>query len=335
MSTSTSTPSANSPATTTSRSTTRDSQDEIVRRIEVGTVTFQPPPSRFITAAVPANNFGVNASFDVRAAPVPDAGRHPEGKRQWPSGSTPSARPPARHRTGRLRDLDFEAGRFFWVVDPDSVPGYPAIDILNLIPPARSAAYRPTEVRIYRYRAARGTSGSQSQPRRHHRARPERIDRDQSLRAGALAAPDPGHRLLPRSIGTLVCACHQAGPERLPRRQLPDRGRNDRSAASPEVDQGPGSSDCLRLIVEPQREPDAATFRYEMRQIYRVAGADLDRPSLAGQHHPQSLRAAGQRGGPRPTSSLLGLAVPTDQDVFDRENRLFPRSRDPEAATGS
>ena len=39
-------------------------QDEIVRRVDVGTVTFQPPPSRFITAAVPANNFGVTAVFD-------------------------------------------------------------------------------------------------------------------------------------------------------------------------------------------------------------------------------------------------------------------------------
>ena len=31
-------------------------EDEIIRRIEVGTVTFQPPQSRFITAAIPANN---------------------------------------------------------------------------------------------------------------------------------------------------------------------------------------------------------------------------------------------------------------------------------------
>ena len=30
--------------------------------------------------------------------------------------------------------------------------------------------------------------------------------------------------------------------------------------------------------------------------------------------------------------ALLGLAVATDQNVFDRENRLFPRTRDPDAA---
>jgi hypothetical protein len=38
--------------------------DEIVRRVEVGTVTFRPPASRFITASIPANNFGVNATFE-------------------------------------------------------------------------------------------------------------------------------------------------------------------------------------------------------------------------------------------------------------------------------
>ena len=57
-------------------------QDEIVRRVDVGTVVFQPPPSRFITAAVPANNFGVNATFEVGPDPAPDAGGDPEGQRR-------------------------------------------------------------------------------------------------------------------------------------------------------------------------------------------------------------------------------------------------------------
>ncbi|HEU4681263.1 MAG TPA: hypothetical protein VFS51_05925, partial [Gemmatimonadales bacterium] len=39
--------------------------DEIIRRLEVGTVSFQPPQSRFITAPIPANNFGINARFEV------------------------------------------------------------------------------------------------------------------------------------------------------------------------------------------------------------------------------------------------------------------------------
>ena len=42
-------------------------EDEVVRRVEVGTVTFRPPASRFLTASIPANNFGVNATFEIGA----------------------------------------------------------------------------------------------------------------------------------------------------------------------------------------------------------------------------------------------------------------------------
>ena len=68
-----------------------------------------------------------------------------------------------------------------------------------------------------------------------------------------------------------------------------------------------------------------------MRQIYRVAGTDLDVSVAPGQPVGQSLRAASGRGHhlPRPFSAWRS---PTDQNVFDRENRLFPRSRDPDAA---
>ena len=36
-------------------------EDEIVRRVEAGNVSFQVPGSRFISAAIPANNFGIQA----------------------------------------------------------------------------------------------------------------------------------------------------------------------------------------------------------------------------------------------------------------------------------
>ena len=42
----------------------------------------------------------------------------------------------------------------------------------------------------------------------------------------------------------------------------------------------PAEIDSLELIVEPRRGPTSGTFRHEMRQIYRVAGGDLDRSSL-------------------------------------------------------
>ncbi|HYC31715.1 MAG TPA: hypothetical protein VEB59_05460, partial [Gemmatimonadales bacterium] len=118
-------------------------QDEIIRRIDVGTVVFQPPPSRFITAAVPANNFGVNATFEVGPVQLQTLAATQKGsvvaERSYTIGQTTT-----QTQERQVRDLDFESGRFFWVVDPDSVPGTPAVDILELDPAVLPATYRPT-----------------------------------------------------------------------------------------------------------------------------------------------------------------------------------------------
>ncbi|MGH7498166.1 MAG: hypothetical protein ACREL3_04875 [Gemmatimonadales bacterium] len=89
--------------------------------------------------------------------------------------------------------------------------------------------------------------------------------------------------------------------------------------------------DTLQLVVQPQQGPDVPTFRYEMRQIYRVAGADLDPSSLSvGLTLNRSERPLS--GTAATYLKLLGLSIPSDAALFDRDNRLFPRSRDPDAA---
>jgi hypothetical protein len=116
--------------------------DEIIRRIDVGTVVFQPPPSRFITAAVPTNNFGINATFEVGPVQLQTLAATQKGsvvaERTYTVGQTTS-----QTQARQVRDLDFESGRFFWVVDPDSLPGHPALDILALDPNVLSPTYRP------------------------------------------------------------------------------------------------------------------------------------------------------------------------------------------------
>ena len=151
-------------------------EDEIVRRVDVGTVIFQPPPSRFITAAVPANNFGVNATFEFGPLQLQTLAATQKGsvvaERTYTIGQTTSQaqdRQVARPRL-RVRPLLLGGG-----------PGQPARLPRGRHPEARSRddrrpTYRPTEVRVYRYRAASGNSGVNPEPGRHHRARPARTD---------------------------------------------------------------------------------------------------------------------------------------------------------------
>ena len=89
-------------------------------------------------------------------------------------------------------------------------------------------------------------------------------------------------------------------------------------------------ADTLRLIVEPLVSANRVTFRHEMRQVYRVAGSDLDRNTL--------LVDLSVNQTERPLSgtastylALLGLSRPTDESVFDAYSRLFPRVQDTQA----
>jgi len=302
-------------------------QDEIVRRVDVGTVTFQPPPSRFITAAVPANNFGVNAVFDFGPIQLQTLAATQKGsvmaERTYTIGQTTSQ---AQDR--QARDLDFESGRFFWVVDPDSVPGAPAVDILELDPTTLPATYRPTEVRLYRYRAARGNSGIN--PNLGGITASARSGDDQPLAAVRWELLIQGTDYYLDDSGLWVVLATKLDQNDYLATSF-RTAAGDTVGTFPEVDRGPGSRDSLELIARPQQTQEGNTFRHEMRNVYRVAGSDLDPTTLeVGITLNRTERPVS--GAAQTYLQQLGLAVPSDPTVFDRDNRLWPRARDPEAA---
>jgi hypothetical protein len=301
--------------------------DEIVRRIEVGTVTFQPPPSRFITAAIPANNFGVNATFEVGALQLQTIAATQKGsqvaERTYTVGAT-TVQPQDR----LLRDLDFELGRFFWIIDPATVPGYPHLDVLQLDPNTVPVTNRPSQIRVYRYRSSTAQSGTNPNLG--------------GITAIALGA-DTTQRLnaiwellvqgvdyyvdgsgLWFVLGTrLDQSDYLAVSYTTPTGQVGTFPARDNPPAP-----GGAPRDTLRLIVEPKVGANKPTFRHEMRQVYRVAGADLDQSSL------QVIITLNQserplKPGAQPTYlSQLGLSTASDPTIFNVQDRLFPRVRD-------
>ncbi len=304
--------------------------DEIVRRIDVGTVVFQPPQSRFITAGVPANNFGVNAKFEVGPIELQALAATQKGsvvaERTYTVGQTTSQ---AQDR--QARDLDFESGRFFWVVDPDSLPGYPALDILQLDPSTLSPGYRPALVRVYRYRAANSKSGLNPNLG-GITALARRSDSPQQFGPvqWELLIQGTDYYLDPSGLWfVLVNKLDQSDYLAVSYQTV--AGTN--VGTFPTEDQGSSGAvrDTLELIVQPQQGPELPTFRYEMRQVYRVAGSDLEPRSLVvGITLNRTERPLA--GSAATYLQLFGLATPSDPLQFDRENRLFPRTRDPDAA---
>ncbi|MGH7528781.1 MAG: cell surface protein SprA [Gemmatimonadales bacterium] len=86
--------------------------------------------------------------------------------------------------------------------------------------------------------------------------------------------------------------------------------------------------DTLRLVYDPRPGVTAAapSFRFELRNAYRVGGREVERASLelALTVNRRERSLAGE-----PYLALLGLALAHDADRVDEYNRVFPRTRDP------
>ncbi len=296
-------------------------EDEILRRVEVGNVTFAGPASRFITAAIPANSFGVQAeaqlgAFEFRSIIAQQKGSQVR-TRVYTVGEQ-TTEPVDRE----LRDLDFEVGRFFFVVKPSLVPGFPDVDVLALTPDLVPGDVRPQQVRVYRLRAQSaqnpnnpnlgGITAVALRPDGPQRVGPFPWEllvegRDYYLDATGLWF----------ALGTRV-----GDQDFLAVSYITASG--DTVGTYPAVN---GTLDTLELIYEPRRGPDAATYAYEMRNVYRLGSSDLNRTSLAlSLVVNESERPLDGRGT---YLSRLGIALASDESRLDEFNRVFPRDRDP------
>jgi hypothetical protein len=303
-------------------------EDEIIRRIEVGTVTFQPPPSRFITASVPANNFGVNATFEVGPFQFQTIAAQQKGssiaERVFTIGDQIS-----QPQDRQLRDLDFEPGRFFWVVDPATIPGYPALDILSVNPQLLPVNQRPqTALRVYRYRAATSQTGTNPNVGGINAIAISADGQQRQTARWELLVQNQDYYLDPSGLWFVLGSKLETRDFLAVSYETTD-GTAVGTGPVTDTPVAPGQppADTLRLVVEPLVGATAETFRHEMRQVYRVSGTDLDRSSLrVTLSVNQSERP--QSGAASTYLSLLGIAIPTDENVFDMTNRLFPRAQD-------
>jgi hypothetical protein len=313
-------------------------EDEILKRVEAGNVTFQAPASRFISAAIPANNFGVQAIAQV--GPVELRGIFAQQKgnvvkdRFYTVGETTS-QPIDRE----ARDLDYELGRFFFVIDPAALPEYPAIDILALGQTAQPDPLTVGNLHVYRRRAVLpGSSSNQNAG---------------GVRAVACGAGAAG-------AGTLMDCGQREGPFEWEILQegkdyyvdptgtwfaLANRlDQSDYLAVSYITTSGADSIgtfpvtaqadtnvvDTLRLVYDPKPGVTAASpsFRFEIRSAYRIGGTEIDRQSVT---LALSVNRRERSPGGDTYLALLGMALENDANAFDQYNRLFPRARDPNA----
>ncbi len=298
--------------------------DEVVQEVNVGSVQFRAPPSRFLTAAIPTNNFGIDTKFELGPFRFEAIAASQKGStmntRTFRIGDQ-STQPQDRVS----RDLEFQSGKFFWLVDPEIIPGFPNVDILNLNGVSLAPAQQPTgQVRVYRY-----TSASVNNPGNPNAngitARGVNGTESVGPLRWALLKPNYDYWVDPSGLWLVLRA--QLDPNDFLAVSYKTAG-GTKVGTFPATDD-PARGDTLLLIKYPNRGPASGTFRYAMRQVYHVAGKDLTRGSVTLAI--TVARSERPEGGTGTYLSLLGLALPSDQATFDGENRLFPRKRDPGA----
>ena len=310
-----------------------------VERVELGNVTFAPPPSRFITASIPSGNYGAQAigrigRLQLRAIAAQQKGNVVQNRTFLIGERT-------LHGNDReIEDYQIEARRFFFTVDPALFEGeYPNVDILDRAQLERIRrrlpdTLRPTRVVLYRLQFGTqpldpngpsfslvdgAESGVQSVGRQTYDV----------LREGLDYVLDPSNlwftlvRPLNSNNERLVVAYYVrlAGATRdtvwATTGGTPDLSRR----TEPQL---------ASLIWDPRAQPETPAFRKEIRSVYRIAGSDLQRPSA----RIRIVAGGGQQeqptgGGSATYLEMFGLAQRNNSAEFDVENRLWPRTGDP------
>ncbi|HEX6059356.1 MAG TPA: cell surface protein SprA [Gemmatimonadaceae bacterium] len=308
-------------------------QHEILHRLEVGNVSFQLPPSRFITSGIPSGNYGVQAIGQLGPMRFRAIAAQQKGNVVRDRVFTIGDRT-LQTVERELEDHQFEPRRFFWTVDPgDAFPDeYPNIDILDAGQMASLAASLPDTARprqVYVYRLLFGGQPADPNGPRFVLNDVENSSRGQVytlLQEGVDYYIDPSQlwialvRPLGLSNERLVVAFTTHGPNVV----YPGVG------GTPDLSSDPSKDQRANLVWDPSVQPGSDAFDREIRSVYRLGGTDVRRQTVrakvvAGSSGDQEKPVGGTAES---YLQMFGLSQRSNASAFDVENRLWPRPSD-------
>ncbi|MEO8575896.1 MAG: cell surface protein SprA, partial [Gemmatimonadales bacterium] len=311
--------------------------NELIQRVELGNVTFQPPVSRFITAGIPSGNYGLQAIAKVGSARLRGIVAQKKGNivsdRIFTVGDrTLSA------VDRRIDDHQFEPRRFFFTVPPRLLSSYPNIDILDSRRMEQLAmslpdTIRPTRVFLYRLLiGGQPPNPSGPQFRILGDPRSRRGPVYERLREGIDYYVDPSQlwvalvRPLSLNNERLVVAY-----------RVRVNGQDTihvTTGGTPDLEFRSQSEQFANLLWDPQVTPTDPAFEREIRSVYRIGGPEVQRPSVVvkivtGTSDDQEKVIESKGANANTYLQLFGLTQRTNTSTFDIENRLWPRPSDP------
>jgi len=312
-----------------------------IESVEIGNISFLPPPSRFITSGIPSGNYGVLARGRVGALTYTGVAARQTGNVTKDRTFTIGSDRALQQQSRALEDVGMELRRFFMTVDPRQFAGYPNIDILNRSQMLRLAASLPDSVRpsrLYLYKQLIGATnpnprgpqlsvrGARNSSRQIYEVLREHVDYyvDPSQLWIALVAPLAENERL--------AVAYEVNINGVP-------GRNLSTGGTPDVEFTPAPQ-LANLLWEPELQPTDPNgyFQREIKSVYRLGGDEIRRESITMKI---VTGTSGDQEKPRDTSrgltylQLFGMAQATNPGALDIENRVWPRPQDPNQLAGA
>jgi hypothetical protein len=295
---------------------------DFLERVEIGNVTFRTPVSRFLTSGIPSGNYGIQASGRIGPLRYSAIAAQQRGNVLRDTVFMVGGRT-SRFPVRMIPDYQVEARRFFFTVDPALfTTRYPNIDILNTAQMTELAAslpetQRPIRVSLYRLILG-GQPPNPNGPQFSVLEDPEtRVGQVyEHLREGVDYYVDPSQLWI-----ALVRPLSLANERLVAAWTLRIAGRDTVIAelgGTPDLEFSTDHAQLAHLLWDPRLTPDDASFRREIRSVYRLGGDDVRRESVnlrivAGTSADQEKPP----GVPNTYLEIFRLAQATNRALFD------------------
>ena len=305
----------------------------MLQRFDIGDVSFELPPSRFLREGIPAGNFGFRSALRFGPVAVGSVWAQQAGEvttRRFRLGGADQS--VLRSDTVVLDDADYLDGQFFFLLDPESIHDYPHIDVLALTPSDSDSPDAPGGGPIQLYRSDTDPY-ARRQVEGHIQADAIAVlGADTVVESAWYRYLEPGRDYLVHPSGLWIALRSPLlADETLAATYVAASG-DTVGSYNPEVVYKRGGRPTLRLLKASaaRHQPGRPTWRTEMRQVYRV--------SSAGEVDPASIRlsislgeeSAGRTFARRPNGEtvtylrLFGLDEESPRDLLDASHVYRP-----------
>jgi hypothetical protein len=261
-------------------------EDDLLRRLEVGDVTFNLPRSRFLTEGIPSGNFGFQAEGQVGAVDFQGVWAQQRGDlntRVFQLTGLGDQRGFVQEDTLTLDDADYVRGQFFFLVDPTVIDGYPHVDALDLDPASAPASVVPGDQPIQLYRLEDDPAFQQQVEGLIQADAEADIGGTQVVESGWFRYLQEGLDYFVHPSGLWVALRSPLGREEMLAVSYVTAVGDTVGDYNPERIYNAGGRPRLQLLKASaaNHQPGRPTWELEMHQIYRVSGStDVEQGSL-------------------------------------------------------